>query len=93
VNIANGSYQTPGILTAKNNKGIGGKELISVKTTEYKNIANEIPYYSDKPYENENENKSHDFWKMSMEGYSLSGVWTVIRNINIENMLPKSEGI
>jgi len=28
-------------LTAKNNKGIGGKELISVKTTEYKNIANE----------------------------------------------------
>jgi len=31
-------------LTAKNNKGIGGKELISVKTTEYKNIANEIPY-------------------------------------------------
>ncbi|EIC03259.1 hypothetical protein YSBL_3028, partial [Acetivibrio thermocellus YS] len=51
----------------------GGKELISVKTTEYKNIANEIPYYSDKPYENENENKSHDFWKMSMEGYSLSG--------------------
>lgn len=73
VNIANGSYKTPGILTAKNNKGIGGKELISVKTTEYKNIANEIPYYSDKPYENENENKSHDFWKMSMEGYSLSG--------------------
>jgi len=41
VNIANGSYKTPGILTAKNNKGIGGKELISVKTTEYKNIANE----------------------------------------------------
>jgi len=36
-------------IDCKNNKGIGGKELISVKTTEYKNIANEIPYYSDKP--------------------------------------------
>ena len=73
VNIANGSYKTPGILTAKNNKGIGSKELIRVTTTEYKNTPNEVVYYSDKPYENENENKSHDFWKMSMEGYSLSG--------------------
>jgi len=72
----NGSNQ------AKNNKGIGGKELISVKTTEYKNIANEIPYYSDKPYENENENKSHKVIR-------CPEVWTVIRNINIENMLPE----
>jgi len=62
-----------GNIDCKKQQRYGGKELISVKTTEYKNIANEIPYYSDKPYENENENKSHDFWKMSMEGYSLSG--------------------
>jgi len=76
-------------LTAKNNKGIGGKELISVKTTEYKNIANEIPYYSDKPYENENENKSHDFGKCLWKVIRCPEVWTVIRNINIENMLPE----
>lgn len=71
VNIANGSYKTLGVLTAAKNTGIGGKKLISVNR-DYKKVTDEI-YYDSKRTEDENKNGSHDFWKMSMEGYSLSG--------------------
>ncbi|HOM03211.1 MAG TPA: hypothetical protein PLH43_10330 [Acetivibrio sp.] len=66
VNIANGPYTDLGVLTVKDN------ELIT-EYRQYEKKEYRIPYYSDKPYDDENENKTHDFWKMSMEGYSLSG--------------------
>ncbi len=77
VNIANGPYTDPGVLTTKNNKGIGGEELITVldrskDSSRYKKVVEEIVHNS-KMVDDENENGSHDYWKMSMEGYSLSG--------------------
>ncbi|GIP51362.1 Athe_2463 domain-containing protein [Paenibacillus vini] len=68
-----GGFATkPGVLTAKNNTGVNGAVLLEVldrnDTTQkrYTKKVNEIPHSQNR------DGYTHDFWKMVMEGYSLS---------------------